>query len=173
MSGIKKSIVIEDRLEEIFSYLTPITSNDLQAFMPIFKVGDQKELISFFNQSETLTNYPLIWLDMPYIENHYNQKKVEVDVSLILAVETNGSMLNSERMDKTYKPILLPLLDNVIDLFKKANTVSFDFNYKITKFPNYSDTEQGEENKFVDIWDAIKLEITLNFNNKCLRAINN
>ena len=76
-------------------------------------------------------------------------------------------------MDKTYKPILLPLLDNVIDLFKKANTVSFDFNYKITKFPNYSDTEQGEDNKFVDIWDAIKLEITLNFNNKCLRAINN
>jgi hypothetical protein len=163
----KKTIVIEDRLREIFDYLPAINT-----YNPVFKVGDEKELLAFFKQSEGNTNYPLIWLVQPYEEQHVNRKRVNIDnLSLILAVETNHEMLNSERMDSTFKPILYKLLDNILDVFTVSNTLSYDSNFRIMKFSNYDHEESGESGVVVDIWDAIKLTVNIEINDNCLREI--
>jgi len=167
----RKTIIVEDRLKAIFDYL-PAHVVGVDSFKPVFKSGDQKELLAFFKQSTQKTNYPLIWLDMPYEENHRNRNRVDVDsLSLILAVETNSEMLNAERLSSTYKPVLYPLLDNVIDVFTVANILTFNQEFTITKFPNYSDDTEGNESGFSDIWDAIKLTIQISLNDNCLREI--
>ena len=163
----KDTIKVEDRLKEIFSYLPAI-----KGFSPIFKAGDQKELIAFFKQSGGNSNYPLIWLDMPFEEKHINRKRVKVDnLTLILAVETNSEMLYSERLDTTFKDVLYPLLDSVLDAFTVGNTLSYDSDFSIVKYGNYSEQADGAEGGFVDIWDVIKLNLDVEINDTCLRQI--
>lgn len=170
--AVKQTIIVEDKLKAIFNYLNPILSSDATSFNATFKTGDQKELFAFFKQSKNNSNYPLIWLDMPYEEEHESQRRVKVsNMTLILAVETNTQMLNSERIERTFKPILYPLLDDILRVLRMANTVSINGEYRATKFPNYSDNTNVEESGFVDIWDAVKLQLDCTFNNNCLREI--
>jgi hypothetical protein len=170
----KSTIVVEDKLKEVFNYLPAITGSDSNNYVPIFKVGDEKELLAFFAQSQGNTKYPLIWLVMPYLEEHINRNRVIIkNLSLILAVETSSELLNSERLDLTFKPILYKLLDNVLDVFTVSNTIYHDNTYNITKYSNYEHDEDGsgEFGGFVDIWDAIKLTIDVSINSNCLREI--
>lgn len=168
----KATIIVEDRLKEILDQLPAMQNKDLVSFQPVFKAGDHKELLAFFKQSQGKTNYPLIWLDMPYLEEHINRNIVKLDrASFILAVETSPEMVYSERIDTTFKSVLFPLLDNIIDLFRVSNVISYDNNFEITKFGNYSEQEQGDEAGFTDIWDAIKLTMNITINDKCLRTI--
>jgi len=168
----KTTIKVEDRLREMFAYLPDIVGQDTNSYPPLFKAGDQKELIAFFNQSQGNSNYPLIWLDMPFIEKHLNRKRVEViGLVLILAVETNSEMLYDERLLTTFANTLYPLLDSVLDCFTVSNTLSYDSNYEIIKYGNYSDQAEGGEGEFVDIWDAIKLTVDVEINDTCLRPI--
>lgn len=168
----KQTIIVEERLGETFSYLPMIIGNNGQSYNPVFKAGDQKELNAFFAQSQGKTNYPLIWLDMPIIERHKNRSRVDVkNLIMILAVETNSQMLYSERIDKTFKPILFKLLDDILDNFTISNIVRYSGDFEISKFGNYSDEVEIEKGKFVDIWDAIKLTIDVSINNECLREI--
>lgn len=167
----KKTIIVEDRLEETFAYL-PIQVNNNVDYKPVFKVGSKEDLIAFFLNSKGLTKYPLLWLQTPYEEKHTSRNKVEVDLELILAVESTVELLNSERMDKTFKPFLYPLLDNILDIFQIGNTISqVDKDFKITKYANHSDVDKPEEGAFVDVWDAIQLTIKVTINDSCLRTI--
>jgi len=171
MTG-KTTIIVEDRLREIFAFLPDITGADGNPYTPLFKAGDQKELLAFFSQSQGNTNYPLIWLDMPFEEKHINRRRVEITgLTLILAVETNSEMLYSERLETTFTNTLFPLLDSVLDAFTTGNTLSYDSDFTITKFGNYSEQADGTQGEFVDIWDAIKLTLNVEINNDCLRTI--
>lgn len=162
-----KTIVVEDKLRAIFDYLPQI-----KGFKPVFKAGDEKELLAFFKQSQQVTSYPLIWLVMPYSEDHVNRRRVELmDISFILAVQTNSEMLNAERLDRTFKPILYPLLDNVLDVLTIASTTEYDGKFKVTKYANYSDEQTEQAGVEPDLWDAIKLNLDLKINNNCLRKI--
>ena len=168
----KSTVIVEDRLKEMFAYLPTMLGADANLYPVVFKSGDQKELLAFFQQSQGKTNYPLLWLEMPYQEKHINRKRVDVDrLSLILAVETNAEILNSERLENTFKPILYPLLDRVLDVFTVSNTLDYDSNFEIMKFSNYSDQAEGEAGTFADIWDAIKLTLDVSINDNCLREI--
>jgi len=170
----QQTIVVEDRLKEIFDYLPDMVGADTNSYTPVFKAGDEHELLAFFNQSQGNTNYPLIWLELPFKEDHknHNRQKLEVlNLSLILAVETNSSMVYSERLETTFKTILYPLLDNILDVMRVSNTLSYDGNFSITKFANYSDAQIGIDGEFADIWDAIKLEVDVIINDDCLREI--
>lgn len=168
----KTTIIVEDRLRDNFNYLPSMIGPNGGSFQPVFKAGDHKELLAFFKQSQGNSNYPLVWLDMPYEEEHINRGLVKIDrLNFILAVETNSQMLYAERIDTTFKNVLIPLLDNVIDLFRVSNVIAHDNNFIITKFGNYSDEPQGEESGFTDIWDAIKLTVNITINNNCLREI--
>jgi hypothetical protein len=167
----RNTIIVEDRLKELFAYLPEQVAN-ANSYKPVFKVGDEQDLFAFFKQSELVTNYPLVWLQMPYDEEHTNRGKVQISrMTFILAVETNVEMLNDERMELTFKPILYPLLDNIIDIFRVGNTISHDGNFSIVKFTNYSNEGNPDEGKFVDVWDAIKLTIDVVINDSCLREI--
>lgn len=169
--GIKKTIIVEDVLEKVLDYL-PLMDKNGVSYKPLFKIGDHKELLAFFKQTQGNSNYPLIWLEMPFEENHINRKRVKLDsLNFILAVETNTEMLYNERLKSTFL-ILNDLLDNVLHCFTQANTISYDLNFNISKYGNYSDVEtSGVETKFSDIWDAVKLTINLEINNNCLREI--
>jgi hypothetical protein len=166
-----QTIIVESVLQKTLAYL-PLMDKNGVSYKPLFKIGDHKELLSFFKQTQGNSNYPLIWLEMPFVENHINTKKVRIDsLNFILAVETNSQMLYNERLDSTFV-VLYKLLDNLLTCFKQSNTISYDLNFQIEKYGNYSDVETvGDEAKFSDIWDAIKLTINLELNNNCLREI--
>lgn len=168
----KKTIIVEERLREMFAFLPQIPNVNAVLFTPVFKVGDKKELLAFFAESTQNSNYPLVWLDMPYEEEHFNRKKVEIqNMNLILAVETNAEMRYSERLETVFKPRLYPLLDSILDVFTVSNTLSYDSNFRVAKFGNYSDTAEGDEGTFPDLWDAIKLTLDVEINDTCLRTI--
>jgi hypothetical protein len=156
-------IVIEDKLNDIFSYLP-----SQNGFKPVFSWGDDKELNTFLsNSNEATTPYPLIWLIYPYNENH-KKRSVKAKIELILAVKTNTEMLNKERLIKTYKGILIPLYDNILTVFQKASTVFVEEEYEVIKYPNYGDSTNT---KTVDIWDALKVTFDLRFNDNFLKTI--
>ena len=109
---------------------------------------------------------------MPYDEEHFNRKRTKINgLSLILAVETNSEMLYDERLKTTFANVLYPLLDSILDAFTVSNTLSYDSNFSIMKYGNYSEQAEGTEGEFVDIWDAIKLTLDVEINDTCLREI--
>lgn len=168
----KSTIVVEDRLRENLAFLPQFLGADANLYTATFKVGDQKELLAFFAENARGSIYPLIWLDSPYEELHKNRSKVSIDgLTLILAVQTNSEMRYSERLEKTFKPVLFVMLDRILDIFTVSNTLEWDLTFKISKFGNYSDQATGEEGKFTDIWDAVKLTLDCTINNNCLRDI--
>lgn len=155
-------IIVEDRLNIVLDKL-----NTIGGVKPTFRYGDEKELLAFLRSKSgsKKTPYPLIWLEYPYNEIH-KKNYVTIDrMSLVIAVKTLPELLNDERLEKTYKKLLILIVDNIIDVFKKSNIVFVkDEVYEITKFPNYQD---DGKHKSTDIWDAIKLTFELQISNNC------
>ena len=170
---IGTTIVIEDRLKEIFAYLPVMTnansSDPTATYKPIFESGLDTSLVDYMLHAEGEKLFPLIWLAHPYREDHKRRKRVELELSLVLAVKTDGALLSSQRMNKTFKPILYPLMDNILNGFTRSNIVDWDGDFEVTKFENYGDIANRSENVF--LWDAIKLEVTIELNNNCLKPI--
>jgi len=168
MGVVKKMIVVEERLQEMFNTLPVIQTVDGD-FKPIFMYGDQKELNTFLKANTNAEKpYPLIWLVYPYEEKH-TRTNVEIsNISLILAVETNIEMFNPERMESTFKAVLIPLWDNIRELFNASNTIAVSQEYDIIKFPNYGEEDTSES---TDIWDALKITFECEINNYCLNEI--
>lgn len=165
-------IIVENRLEEIFSYL-PVMKNDKGVeFKPTFMYGDQKQLLDFLRQNSTgQSMYPLIWLVYPFNEKH-NRSNVEIDsLPLVLAVETNSTMLNHQRIKETYTKVLIPLFDNIKHCFNSANIANISNEVQVVKFPNYSEDKDGEANETTYIWDAMKVTFKGTLNSNCLKPI--
>lgn len=169
MGVVKKLIVVEDRLEQIFAFLPKTVNSKNEEFTPVFMYGNQNELNIFLNTKRTTSKYPLIWLIYPF-EEHHKRTRVELnDISIVIATETNGVMLNKERMETSYKKILFPLYDNIRDLFSRANIMNVDGDFTLFKHPKYSGDDEAIENMAVDIWDAIKITFSCSITNDCLR----
>lgn len=154
-------IVIEDRFEEMIDVIPEMTNENvsLESFKVDFSFGDEKELASYL-LSKKGKCYPLIWMVYPVLEKH-SIKKVEIeDVSFILAVNSNDYYSNKERFATNYKNILIPLYDNFIELLERSNIVNLAKQKRISKYPNYSNSEFSEENKTIEIWDALKVTIS-------------
>lgn len=166
----KKTIIVEDVLKDAFAFL-PVQTKNAVDYKPVFKVGDENDLVAFFKASKGKTNYPLVWLQMPFVEEHKNRNKLEVKLDFILAVETNATILHDARMEVTFKPILYKLLDNIIDIFELANTIKYNREFKMIKYSNFSNENNPEDGVFIAVWDAIKLTVTLSINDSCLREI--
>ena len=174
--GVSKNIiVVEDKLEAIFNYLPAVKYNEDSdtSYKPIFRFGDQKELNSFLQLSKEANSrpYPLIWMLYPSEENHFKTHVDLEDLTLILAVNTNISMLNKERLEKTFKKILFPLYDNVHYVLKSAVNTNLTEEVKITKYPNYSGDNNREKAMTLDLWDAVKTVWKISIHNNCLREI--
>jgi len=172
MSVATKTISFEDVCENIFSYLPPMKYSKDSVYYPInFGYGDEKALNLFLVSRDESDIYPLVWLLYPYKEKHTNTK-LEIDkVDFILAVDTNSSMQNKERMQETFGKILMPLLFNVREAFKKANIVNINNEYEVIKYPNYSESDVAQKSGTVVVWDALKVSFSLIIMDTCLRPI--
>ena len=168
-------IIVEDRFAEVFNFIPDVQyPGAAESYTPIFKYGDDKELNTFLKYSESRNEkpYPLIWLLYPYVEKHQKNKVELPSVSFILAVDTTSAMMNPERIEETYKKILIPLYDNFIAVLSKNNIINIEHNFNVIKYPNYSDDNStGDKNKTISRWDALKVNFRCTINKVCLKDI--
>lgn len=169
----KSTIIVEDRLQELFNYLPEMDDIDLTGnkYKPVFKYGDQKELLAFLKLNQKVSIYPLIWLVYPHNEVHHNNRVVLENISLVLAVEGNINSLNEERMQITFNKILIPLFNNIKTLFQLGSIINVGETYNVTKYPKYSYLEDSEQNNVTAIWDAMKITFNCDISNRCLKPI--
>ena len=167
-------IIIEDRFEEALSYLPEmygLNSSSTETFKPTFMYGDEQELIMYLKLfSESSEIYPIIWLIQPYKEKHKGKRVYLDNISFVLATSTNRNMLNKDRMESTFKKILIPLYDNMMEIFKYCNTIDLAETNNVIKYPGYKNID-GDKNRTVAIWDAIKLDLSCSINDNCLKPI--
>jgi len=168
----KEVIIVESRFNEIFEYLPEITNKDNIGFKPTFMYGNNKQLLDYLRQNRSIESvYPLIWLIYPYNEIHERSFVTLENVSIVLAVETNSSMLNEQRLKETYAKVLFPLFDNIKKAIGIANIISTDEKYSLVKFPNYSEEPNSEKNATTYVWDALKITFNCKITSNCLKPI--
>ncbi|RLA04913.1 MAG: hypothetical protein DRQ47_02475 [Gammaproteobacteria bacterium] len=172
MGVVFDTIIVENRLEEIFNQLPIMTNSKGVDFKPVFKFGDEFELNAFLRASkgDAKRPYPLIWLVYPYTEDHTRTVVNIENMVLVLATVTNSSYNNSQRLKENYEKILIPLYENIKLAFLRVNILSTDDTYNMIKFPNYG-REDGAEAKTIDLWDALKITFNCAINNNCIRQI--
>lgn len=175
MGAIKRTIIIEDILDKVFRFLPRMVFDDNGSdYQVTFGYGDQFELNTFLSNRERSDVYPLIWLLYPQQEEHRKNRVVAKEMTFILAVTTNQSMENFERINLTYKHILMPLLNNMRLLFRQSNVISVGSkheSYKVVKHPNYSETELRDKSGTLSIWDALKVSVDLEFIEGCIKPV--
>lgn len=167
--------LVESRLKELFPTLPNITDIDSVEHKPKFDFGTEEDLHVFINDNrDAKTNtYPLIWIQTPFTTNG-KEPKLGCKLKLILAVNSNSKLTNSERLEISFKTILVPLFENVIKAFNRCGFITLRNreNEKRTNFFNYG-VKQGEtESQATDIWDAIKFECEIEMSDCALREIN-
>jgi len=165
------AIIVEDRFDEVLAFLPDMTYPGKATIFPVtFGYGDDFELNQFLKNNQK--PYPLVWLLYPYLEKHFKTKVELPSVSFILAVDTKAAMVNAERIDTTYKNILMPLYDNFKHVITRNNIMNVKHEFNVTKFPNYSDDGSSKEkNKTTARWDALKVNFSCDINNTCLKQI--
>lgn len=140
-----------------------------------FHWGDEKELNRYIQLNKT-ASYPLVWL-LPSEENYIGALGQNVNrvCSFVIATrETRKDLFNNQRYAKSFDVVLNPILGYLVHGLSSSNITSrINDSWKVFKFPNYSASEEGDENGTIDLWDAIKLDIEVNFNGdlKCLKPI--
>ena len=164
-------IVVEERLTELFAQLPEIQINPTNLNKPFFSWGKKEELNRYVEKTEENVLYPLIW-QLP-TEESYNRLSELTETKLILIVatrETRGELYNPQRWEGSFKQVLNPLAEYIIQALENGSTtriIDID-DISIFKEPNYSD---NSENGVIDKWDAIRLECNVEFNDNCLKTI--
>ena len=166
-------IVVEERLRELFDLIPEIYVKNGVSNKPAFSWGDKLALNQFLTvayKDSSFKTYPLIWL-LPS-EDSYNNSVDILDrrVSLVLAtLETRKDLLNDHRLQGTYKNTLNPLTEYVIQALNNGSIINYISPLiNILKSPNYS---INEDNESIERWDAVRIDLDVQFNNKCLNPI--
>lgn len=174
MSVVHEPILVETRLLEIFNYLPTMKMNDsdTEEFQVTFRCGSPKDLSAFLKSRENQGSpYPLIWLLYPLNEKHTKTEVILENAVFILAVNNSSNMLVEQRLRETFTKILMPLYGNVKKCLTRANISNLTEEISITKFPNYSGEPNNNQHFTTDIWDALKVVLTVRINNVCLKTI--
>lgn len=175
MGVVIKPIVLEDILKEVLSYIPSIKSLDGKMDANItFGFGSDKELELFLSNRKSTNVYPIIWLVYPYSETHNITNLTAENLTLIIAVDSNASMENKDRIELTFKKLLIPIFGYLKEVFKKANVITVlgdEEPFKVTKYPNYSKTDAKDETKVSYIWDALKVECGIRIVDTCIKPI--
>lgn len=164
-------IVVEHRIRDIVGTMPIVRLNDSVSNKPTFAWGNKFELGRYLKLKKD--SYPLIWL-LPSLDNYSNRgQKVNKICEFIIATrEVNDELFNDERFLRSFDVILNPTTDKLIQGLTKSgiSSLSGGFEWGIFKHPNY---QEADKHFTVDLWDAVKLTIEVNFNdNKCLKTIN-
>lgn len=164
-------IVIEDKLEELFSQIPDIRVNDNVTTKPFFSWGKKEELNRYVEKTKASVLYPLIW-KLPSKEDYNRSSELSTtDLVLIIATrETNSEYFNPTRLEYSFKTTLNPLTEYVIQALQNGSTTRITNieSIGIYKEPNYSD---NGENAVIDKWDAIRIECNVEFNDNCLKTL--
>jgi hypothetical protein len=160
-------VVVEERNSLVFDQL-PL----MDGFKPVYKWGNEQHLIKQLNlfAQDNKSPYPLIY----QTSNQSNQDSVRdsatTDLTLIIACRNlETDLLNENRWAMSYKNILYPLVVNIEKAFNRAGIYNWDGLFTIQEFPNYGN---GQENKTVDIWDALLFSTSITVSGKnCINTI--
>lgn len=156
-------IIVEERLRELFETLPPIIKGD-KSYKSAFNFGSHEDLLNYLSKRGSDT-YPLIWLETPITKNG-KENRITIDLKLIIAINSNANTSNSERLNISFKPSLIPLYKNILKSLKQSGFTKIieAQKNKRTDFYNYGVKEKNSKEKkhiATDIWDAIKFECEL------------
>lgn len=170
-------ILVEERLKELFETLPVITVSHSD-YKPQFDFGTHEDLLRYLRSKakEGGKFYPLIWLETPIVKKG-KENRIYIDLKLVLATLTKAELSNTNRLEVTFKPTLVPLYNNIYKALRKSGFTRIvdPENNKRTDFYNYGVKKKNgneTENIATDIWDAIKLECELEITNDCKKNIN-
>lgn len=158
------------KLTEVFEQLPLI-----QGLAANYKWGDSlhlNKLIKLYNNQQS-NPYPIIY----NVSNNYGLDKRSGylnynPLSLVIATRnTNVDWHNGNRWATSYNNILFPLAFYILQSFKKSQVFHWDGDYRIYEFPNYSSTDEKEENGTTDIWDAIRIDVRMSLVDRCVQPI--
>lgn len=76
-------------------------------------------------------------------------------------------MTPKQRLDRTFKEILIPVVESIKKTIRLSNTVSNDQVYGLVKYYNYGKDQKSEID---DVWDAIKITFNLTVNDRCFKS---
>jgi hypothetical protein len=158
---------LEEILDKAVCGLSPVRYGAVK-HQPVFEFGDVDDL------KKTLRTYgekalPLIWmLPISPIQLEYGLMQ-EATVTLNLCTrETNTSLLNLDRLKKSYQLTLLPLWNDLQrQMFLTHQICIIEETITVQKFPDYKVGGAREQN---DLWDVLQLTFTCQFNaeSECL-----
>lgn len=156
--------VLKDVLDNKLSEITQVGGT--AKFTPSFDFGTPTDLTRFLDskRKEKAAFYPLIWLDTNFVLS--GNRRPTAPITLVLAVTSNHTKANRTRLVESFEYYLQPLFDDLIstlDLCKSLKIVQRD-SIKTTNYYNYGSDLLGKEDaqgNIDTIWDAIKLEITI------------
>lgn len=161
-------VIVEERNNLVFEQLP-----EIDGFKPVFSWGNEKHLIkkivSFDKESKSI--YPLIYQTSNKSEQDSVKDICNTDLTLIIACRNlEVDLPNENRWAMSYEKILYPMVRNIEKSFNRAGIYIWNGVYSIQEFPNYGN---GEENKTVDIWDALLFttKITINGSKSCINTI--
>lgn len=164
-------ILVEEKLGDGFATL-PMMTIDGKNYQPAYDFGSHEDLLRFLKSKrlEGVSFYPLIWLETP-IEITGKDDRPTVKLKLIMATNSNSNLSNKERLEITYKTILIPLYNNIITLLKSSGFTRLinQDKKKVSKHYNYTENNEAFG---TDIWDVIKLEHDVEFTACELRNFN-
>lgn len=155
-------------LTEAFKELPNVANNKGVTY----KWGDElhlNKLIKLY-QNDRKNPYPLIY----NVSNKYSiegrREYINYNpLSLVIATRNaNTDWHNGNRWATSYKEVLFPVVDLIVQLFKKGQIFQWDGEFTLYEFPNYGN---GKENETTDIWDALRLDTRIIINDKCLQPI--
>ena len=165
-------IRVEQILDRLFETVPEIDNNGKL----FFGYGEQKELnaILLTKQKNETPCYPLLWYNLPNTLQG-NRQYSEGNFDFVLAHNTTLDLFNDQRFNDIYDNILYPYFDLVIQAFDNAPGIdlfhiSENNRYEYTCYPNYGSPttfEGKDEQKQVDIWDAIKFKVKLRISSNC------
>jgi len=149
-------------LEEILGDLP-----EIQGFKPQFMYGTKVDMMSWIRQKrkEKVAYYPLVWVQTPLSLS--GKPFASSDIRIIIANLASSDMSNIERTNVNFVKTLDPLSTYVLNALKSTTGISINEtdSFEITRHFNY-DTDDTHES--TDIWDAIVITTTIEFNLNCL-----
>jgi len=137
---------------------------------PFFEVGVESEIANIVQQKDKTIamknqNYPLIWL----VQNYQMKKSAMSDVFdfdtkliILLIVHATANEMTLQSYEHSFKPILNPLRDSLIQKLKLSTKV-IDRNFSYTETPLTQRNSNIEKNSILAYTDAILLELNLKF----------
>lgn len=149
-------------LEEILGDLT-----EVQGFKPQFMYGTKLDMNRWIRQKrkEKVAYYPIVWVQTPFTLS--GKPFASGDIRIIIANLANSDMSNIERTNVSFVKTLDPLSSHVLDSLNSTTGVRINEtdDFAITRHFNYDTDDTHESN---DIWDAIVITTTIEFNLNCL-----